>query len=94
MKKKLIATATPALALVGALALATPALADYNGAGQAPANANNGAGATFPNGSAEAPQVQFPLLPIGAIGLGVVLVGAGGLRLRRVDARRYSRRAS
>ena len=66
-------------AIACCMAFATPALADYVGAG------NAGAGQGFPKTTAEAPAPapETPIAPLFAIGAGTVLVGVGGLTLAR-----------
>ena len=74
--KRLISTMTAGAAAAIALASVSPALAQYSG--QAPAGTTNG----LPAASGEAP-APSPLVPLGAVGIGIVLLGAGGATLAR-----------
>jgi hypothetical protein len=84
--RRLITTLTATGAAAIALASVTPAMAEYvaPASGQNPASAGNG----LPAAGANAPG-QSPLVPLGAVGVGILLVGAGGSTLAR---RRVSNR--
>jgi hypothetical protein len=81
--RRLITTLTATGAAAIALASATPAMAQY----VAPANGQNNAN-NLPASTGGAP-AQSPLVPLGTVGIGVLLLGAGGAALarRRVAAR-------
>ena len=74
--KRFVSTMTAGAAAAIALASVSPALAQYNG--QAPAATGNG----LPASTADAP-AQSPVVPLGAAGIGLLLVGAGGASLVR-----------
>ena len=77
--RRVITGITATTAAACCLLAATPALADYVGAGVNPAS-----GGQFPATTAAAPAApETPVAPLFAIGAGVVLVGAGGLTLAR-----------
>ena len=75
--RRLITTLTATGAAAIALASVTPVLAEYGG----PASGNAGAG-NLPAASADAP-AQSPLVPLGTLGAGLLLVGAGGVAMTR-----------
>ena len=75
--RRLITTFTATGAAVIALASASPVLAAYGG----PANGSAGAG-NLPAASADAP-AQSPLVPLGTLGAGLLLVGAAGVAMIR-----------